>query len=227
MAWNIKPTAAWARTWRCPGVSWPKAKERAIICSTSSYTALNRSGSTRRRQVGDTAGRSLPPLSSQQPRPGGPVRSPDRLLAHRQVVLEHLEEAAIWAAAQSPVAPSPCSTMRSSARLAPSRPVRGPRSGQPKAASSAWNAGPMKLPRPACQPGGQSPFRWNGTSGPAWRSPGPAARPPPAASAAAATRQVRSPPHPRAHPFRPLQVHEVLQRRLAEREQAKAAPPGG
>jgi len=26
MAWNIRPTAAWAKTWRCTDVSWPKAK---------------------------------------------------------------------------------------------------------------------------------------------------------------------------------------------------------
>ena len=39
------------RIWRCPGVSWPKAQQRAIIGSTSSYTPLRQqndlSGATR------------------------------------------------------------------------------------------------------------------------------------------------------------------------------------
>lgn len=60
------------------------------------------------------------------------------LVAHREVVAEHREEAAVMGGRPVPGRPSPCSTMRSRARLAASRSVMGPRSGQPKVVSSAW-----------------------------------------------------------------------------------------
>jgi hypothetical protein len=110
---------------------------------TVSAEAPPRLGRVRRRIPGGGVGDVdvwLDPLHA--PHPGGhdgvgrfKVRI---LVAHREVVAEHREEAAVMGGRPVPGRPSPCSTMRSRARLAASRSVMGPRSGQPKVVSSAW-----------------------------------------------------------------------------------------
>ena len=125
--------------------------------------------------------------------------------------------------------PPPARRCARGPRLAASRLVIGPSSGQPKADSCAWwNAGPMnnrsspsllaRLARPFAQEGQCQVAHRGEVLGPGERSP-----PPPSATA---PRPTGSKPSLIGGPqaLRSLQVDEMLQCGLAEREQAQLHP---